>query len=163
MGCDLSSCPPMGSVLWFQFTHPVWGATIRWFWDHLIAGVSIHAPRVGCDSGCLRLSRAGGGRFNSRTPCGVRQYFATPKSPSVNVSIHAPRVGCDFELLAYVARYFRFNSRTPCGVRPCRRGDNPLRCGVSIHAPRVGCDLQNRYIVEYYLKFQFTHPVWGAT
>ena len=37
----------------FQFTHPVWGATMFFVpkgWEII---VSIHAPRVGCDvSGC---------------------------------------------------------------------------------------------------------------
>ena len=58
--------------LLFQFTHPVWGATR----DDVIlveqVGVSIHAPRVGCDLG--DPAHLGGAQ---------------------SVSIHAPRVGCD--------------------------------------------------------------------
>ena len=55
----------------FQFTHPVWGATGA---DGVYAGqagVSIHAPRVGCDP----------------------LVYPQPAKPPV--SIHAPRVGCD--------------------------------------------------------------------
>ena len=33
----------------FQFTHPVWGATISIFIISRHITVSIHAPRVGCD------------------------------------------------------------------------------------------------------------------
>ena len=33
----------------FQFTHPVWGATLLLSYFALQVGVSIHAPRVGCD------------------------------------------------------------------------------------------------------------------
>ena len=55
----------------FQFTHPVWGATARYGGDADDGGVSIHAPRVGCD------------------------IIDTPLFEELEVSIHAPRVGCD--------------------------------------------------------------------
>ena len=73
----------------FQFTHPVWGATIRWFWDHLIIGVSIHAPRVGCD--CLICSFCFGLQsFNSRTPCGVRRDLSRPSSTATRFQFTHP-------------------------------------------------------------------------
>ncbi len=77
----------------FQFTHPVWGATVA-------SSSSVNATL----------------RFNSRTPCGVRLSSRVHTS-SLQVSIHAPRVGCD--RLTYPPRYHLrcFNSRTPCGVR----------------------------------------------
>ncbi len=37
-------------TLMFQFTHPVWGATGAVWRIDRIGDVSIHAPRVGCDS-----------------------------------------------------------------------------------------------------------------
>ena len=146
----------------FQFTHPVRGAT--------------QAPQGGWYHQ---------GRFNSRTPCGVRQGKTS-----------APPSGRGF------------NSRTPCGVRPMRgsavftasgfqfthpvRGAtaSPLltihtpmvsihapRAGcdhlrgaprvalerVSIHAPRAGCDLRRARSACRGRQFQFTHPVRGAT
>ena len=55
----------------FQFTHPVWGATVWSTSETLRTYVSIHAPRVGCDVSVffvLAVSMC----FNSRTPCGVR-------------------------------------------------------------------------------------------
>ena len=36
-------------VMMFQFTHPVWGATYYAMGSLYHPGVSIHAPRVGCD------------------------------------------------------------------------------------------------------------------
>ena len=128
----------------FQFTHPVWGATVRLLDDAHTLEVSIHAPRVGCDlRPMLRWLRWR--CFNSRTPCGVRQgwakelddfqkfqfthpvWGATRYRINYNtlkqVSIHAPRVGCDITILIIARDIASFNSRTPCGVR--------LRCLVS--------------------------------
>ena len=81
----------------FQFTHPVWGATGTVLALRDDDHVSIHAPRVGCDSlgSACRGSPAG---FNSRTPCGVRRIARS----------------------VYQLQGVRFNSRTPCGVRPLR-------------------------------------------
>ena len=123
----------------FQSTHPVWGATATHGVGDRLGEISIHAPRVGCDTGggCLRSINST--NFNPRTPCGVRRHLAPPPLPCLRfqsthpvwgatsagsnpqargrISIHAPRVGCD---------------------------GFPRRCWtsrrISIHAPRVGCD-----------------------
>ena len=58
----------------FQFTHPVWGATLLEEVNKREALVSIHAPRVGCD------------------------VLMGADSDTELVSIHAPRVGCDLAL-----------------------------------------------------------------
>ncbi len=79
--------------------------------------VSIHAPRVGCDKFQADLCSLCG-RFNSRTPCGVRRS----------------------ERYSSLCTLWSFNSRTPCGVRLACGGGVPLLAEVSIHAPRVGCD-----------------------
>ena len=55
----------------FQFTHPVWGATLAMAKFDKVGRVSIHAPRVGCDEIEERIKAV------------------------QDVSIHAPRVGCD--------------------------------------------------------------------
>ena len=146
----------------FQFTHPVWGAT-------LIISFQGH-PQIG---------------FNSRTPCGVRPCAGVVSVANSIVSIHAPRVGCDSHRAATAPSEACFNSRTPCGVRlSARPGCSvirlfqfthpvwgatqqplPTRAGlrVSIHAPRVGCDVGGSLRLDIYRAFQFTHPVWGAT
>ena len=125
--------------------------------------VSIHAPRVGCDSPNVGLSTIRYS-FNSRTPCGVRLGQLLNVTSRLGVSIHAPRVGCDDQL-----------------------PQEPHLCDmVSIHAPRVGCDVLSCFFLsgensfnsrtpcgvrprarevqlDDLIGFQFTHPVWGAT
>ena len=55
----------------FQSTHPARGATYVVIPIRLTAGISIHAPREGCDAG------------------------RPPKDTYLEISIHAPREGCD--------------------------------------------------------------------
>ena len=124
----------------FQSTHPVWGATV------VLCGVgsewliSIHAPRVGCDSNTYPSFRSLR-NFNPRTPCGVRLLY-----------------------LCYWAWFLLyFNPRTPCGVRPFPDGTMQYMFSISIHAPRVGCDFIFFTTRTVTIKFQSTHPVWGAT
>ena len=98
-----NSRTPCGVRLWycimwarggrFQFTHPVRGATYVPYRLLIPNYVSIHAPRAGCDCQ-VWISIFSLVRFNSRTPCGVRQFDNCFTCFS----------GC-------------FNSRTPCGVR----------------------------------------------
>ncbi len=64
-----ASCDAFGLV--FQFTHPVWGATTEASQRCRCLGVSIHAPRVGCDLSVYHKDTHLM-CFNSRTPCGVR-------------------------------------------------------------------------------------------
>ena len=106
----------------------------------VVAAISIHAPREGCD-----YKREG-------VPC-----F------DYEISIHAPREGCDFHRFAICTYLHHFNPRTPRGVRRSglclyHRGNryfNPrtprgvrlqnqrricYHGQISIHAPREGCD-----------------------
>ena len=122
----------------FQSTHPARGATlylaprIRYF------GISIHAPREGCDT-YVPFVPSSYADFNPRTPRGVRR--GRPYGDG---------------------RATHFNPRTPRGVRPARRwgwmrthvfqSTHPARgatghlstrataIAISIHAPREGCD-----------------------
>ena len=93
MGCDDKALKDLEESGKFQFTHPVWGATANGAEVLRLWEVSIHAPRVGCDSDANLTTKQYVG-FNSRTPCGVR-------------------------LLNYasILAMLCFNSRTPCGVR----------------------------------------------
>ena len=106
---------------------------------HDNAGISIHAPREGCDRASLlaycrieisiHAPREGcdrppgipvldiGADFNPRTPRGVRLLPVDQERPEKAISIHAPREGCDTGCPSYAA-----HSR------------------ISIHAPREGCD-----------------------
>ena len=101
----------------FQSTHPVWGATQDFMFSQKPLLISIHAPRVGCDSSPIS-SPCDRYHFNPRTPCGVRRNQCANDFDSRCISIHAPRVGCD-----------RHQPQGHSGGQ-----------GISIHAPRVGCD-----------------------
>ena len=76
----------------FQSTHPMRGATKKFFSTSRNARISIHAPHAGCDRAKRHL-RARLCHFNPRTPCGVRQHH------------HGGRRGLR-----------HFNPRTPCGA-----------------------------------------------
>ena len=102
-------------------------------------GISIHAPRAGCD------------------------LISSITKAVIMISIHAPRAGCDSSFLTLIQFHKDFNPRTPCGVRlpsfPTRRVPgrhfNPRTpCGV-----RHGCTSFRSLPAE----FQSTHPVRGAT
>ena len=80
-------------------------------------GISIHAPRAGCDIRPGSGTEAGTD-FNPRTPCGVRPAISFTGWP-----------------------VFNFNPRTPCGVRRLLMGGVGASVEISIHAPRAGCDL----------------------
>ena len=124
----------------FQFTHPMWGATVVSVSDAVVDLVSIHAPRVGCD--LIRRRKNGTStRFNSRTPCGVRLVVGLSTG--------------DHQRLFQFTHPVWGATGSDCfdfaGVR------------VSIHAPRVGCDSMREPPFATVKAFQFTHPVWGAT
>ena len=124
--------------------------------------ISIHAPRVGCDSFPTTIFMVWVD-FNPRTPCGVRPGVYRGVAAQGAISIHAPRVGCDTRPSLAPTRRSNFNPRTPCGVRqlgrvsllhpPLFQSTHPV-WGATV----VGNDKSNPITV-----FQSTHPVWGAT
>ena len=148
-------------------------------------GISIHAPRVGCDGGRGALESGLVGfqsthpvwgatgptasgiplpqNFNPRTPCGVRLHCVKSGLLLSRISIHAPRVGCDRGGYRLPGICTDFNPRTPCGVRLLEVIGRTERTNISIHAPRVGCDLPVSGTYKNEHRFQSTHPVWGAT
>ena len=125
--------------------------------------ISIHAPRVGRDSGGQARDHKG------------------------TISIHAPRVGRDKRLTSFVQEAEEFQSTRPVwGATKLRSGYTKYRFAfqstrpvwgatdalfncyrpacISIHAPRVGRDLPcNAPIYDRPIRFQSTRPVWGAT
>ena len=146
----------------FQSTHPVWGATLPVEALYHGQGISIHAPRVGCDTAAGRRSTSWW-RFQSTHPVWGATASAVLTKYTLAISIHAPRVGCDRG-----------------------HGARGADAGISIHAPRVGCDpwappqvampMQNfnprtpcgvrpNGLPSWckWERFQSTHPVWGAT
>ena len=84
------------------------------------------------------------GRFNSRTPGGVRRI--APQVVAVTGERFNSRTpgGVRQRSSNLFRGLTRFNSRTPGGVRHSRRGACHRCVCVSIHAPREGCD--GRYV-----------------
>ena len=74
-GVRRSGLPSGMRWLVFQSTHPVWGATPYHRTRTTAGGISIHAPRVGCDQNHVFVESGAESHFNPRTPCGVRQYL----------------------------------------------------------------------------------------
>ena len=139
----------------------MWGATKQIALRILSPCISIHAPRVRCDS-------AKGSRtnppvyFNPRTSCEVRRlkiaivfclvkfqsthlvwgatFFTGAYGLPKHISIHAPRVRCDVLRHKHLPETSYFNPRTSCEVR------------LTLWKKCQGAIL-----------FQSTHLVWGAT
>ena len=116
-GATLRSAGAHPALDLFQSTLPARGATCFTASSFAHAGISIHAPRTGSDSGsyqCLKPMSI----FQSTLPA----RGATPRTCTTFclpcISIHAPRTGSDVHRLRY--------------------GSN--RYKISIHAPRTGSD-----------------------
>ena len=138
-GATSRACVSAATIA-FQSTLPVWGATRRRPAAQDKGGISIHAPRVGSDSGA-GAARQSTSYFNPRSPCGERRRWVCMTRPS----------GTGFQSTLPVwgatrpgdeapggSRYF--NPRSPCGERP----GEPFQ------------------LLDWEL-FQSTLPVWGAT
>ena len=162
----------------------MWGATRGATGQTGAKGVSIHAPRVGCDCrilifcqrhltfqfthpvwgatklACTHLLASS---FNSRTPCGVRPVNLSTSLSFALFQFTHPVWGATTSEDYPATPYLRFQFTHP--VWGATIGEGALRIAreVSIHAPRVGCDTVIDEIESLQHKFQFTHPVWGAT
>ena len=104
-----------------------------------VEGISIHAPREGCDRPghpAQRLQQ----HFNPRTPRGVRPH--QPRLPvqfhSTFQSTHPARGATFFALCTRSAQ--RFQSTHPARGATGASAVKPPRQEISIHAPREGCD-----------------------
>ena len=169
----------------FQSTHPVWGATLaaqppgpprrnfnprtpcgvrRVQVGHIIQAtvISIHAPRVGCDSVPTSVSSANR-RFQSTHPV----WGATPRPgrriyTSSFQSTH-PVWGATSRSVLRISWPPRFQSTHPvwgatasasCSICPLSlfQSTHPVWGATFLHTVNTA-----------YQKFQSTHPVWGAT
>ena len=106
----------------------------------VVAAISIHAPREGCD-----YKREGVPCFDYEISIHAPREGCDKDPPvdvveTLTISIHAPREGCDRALLPVCATPNQFQSTHP--ARGATGGD-PLvepQPPISIHAPREGCD-----------------------
>ena len=123
----------------FQSTRPVWGATAACNSVELCGLISIHAPRVGRDSG-HHLVRHHPGDFNPRAPCGARLVC----------------------LVLERRLHQHFNPRAPCGARP--PSPDSIRSWQLFQSTRpVWGATGQRVFLRQRQQFQSTRPVWGAT
>ena len=147
----------------FQSTHPVRGATCEQRAADQTHGISIHAPRAGCDgrTGEIKAVPAkfqsthpvrGATRimwmyirmadFNPRTPCGVRHDLCEADFWILIFQSTHPVRGATYGFKGlYDAELFQ-------STHPVR-GATRSAChilhytDISIHAPRAGCDISN--------------------
>ena len=147
----------------FQSTHPARGATERGRALSVAVGISIHAPREGCDPRMVR-SASQLSLFQSTHPARGATFILPVFAGWHNISIHAPREGCDGTPPGSSSGRSDFNPRTPRGVRLAADAPTPPTLRISIHAPREGCDCE--WVTrngKIYQEFQSTHPARGAT
>ena len=168
------------SIVAFQSTPPVRGATACPPCSCRSGRISIHAPRAGGD-----------GSVSSQSQVQFR-FQSTPRAAGINtsgtpISIHAPRAGGDgAEGWNCIKTDTNFNPRPPCGGRladsaydkcvvhisihaPRAGGDDAKKqaiqelSAISIHAPRAGGDNKPTAKIRAICIFQSTPPVRGAT
>ena len=103
----------------FQSTHPGWGATVMKVSSMSVLGVSIHAPRVGCDI-AKPTDAPNHTVFQSTHPgWGATLHEESIKSSMMFQSTH-PGWGATLSCCKSWLFTFCFNPRTPGGVRPSR-------------------------------------------
>ena len=145
----------------FQSTHPVRGATRITVAEWLHGGISIHAPREGCD--CRMIRPAPIRTISIHAPReGCDSLFCCIMELLVKISIHAPREGCDlhYSLQRWYQDISIHAPREGCDFRDM---GSPVHRSISIHAPREGCDVRAAKHADGWHVFQSTHPVRGAT
>ena len=168
----------------FQFTHPGRGATTSYGSAAPTIQVSIHAPREGCDANAAALERMREqfqfthpgrgatcalfllwlcfGRFNSRTPGGVRQGSVRRETSEAGFQFTHPGRGATSVAVPRNTLELLFQFTHPGRGATPHTSTDVIRHVVSIHAPREGCDavaVARRPCAT----FQFTHPGRGAT
>ena len=146
----------------FQSTHPARGGTPYWCvlarpafhfnprtprgvrpgggcGAHQDGGISIHAPREGCDD--QNLNGSSQCQISIHAPREGCDQDIHPLLRDMYISIHAPREGCDEVQPWMFGHPVQFQSTHPARgatapLLPPKQSPTP----ISIHAPREGCD-----------------------
>ena len=140
VGRDLAASELPPSIVLFQSTRPVWGATAIRGARARAEAISIHAPRVGRDKG----------RGENLVV-------------TLDISIHAPRVGRDCGRHHTDDRAKRFQSTRPVWGATWDQITDMAAAVFQSTRPVWGAttlSLAWRYMRK---TFQSTRPVWGAT
>ena len=146
----------------FQSTRPVWGATSARAPRPAPNLISIHAPRVGRDLKDF-IFNIDDICISIHAPRVGRDFRSGRNSQARKISIHAPRVGRDVATNAMWIVYESFQSTRPVWGATCSYPISPYSMCISIHAPRVGRDDIASLFRSNLFQFQSTRPVWGAT
>ena len=110
------------SLLPFQSTLPVWGATFAKLNAAPLNSISIHAPRVGSDPTSEGNAR-GFRHFNPRSPCGERHLHTKAAHKTDRFQSTLPVWGATMFCYAKRLNLTNFNPRSPCGERQQRCTD----------------------------------------
>ena len=127
------------SIVRFQPTRPLRGATDITTSKQKSRRISTHAPLAGRDCGIRNRIRQRI-NFNPRAPCGARPNRVFNPCNSSNISTHAPLAGRDVSSDLYLTTFLNFNPRAPCGARQNQKRRQ-----------------------KDFIKFQPTRPLRGAT
>ena len=131
----------------FQFTHPGRGATMSPQPVRSMPGVSIHAPREGCDT-IFNASTITLQSFNSRTPGGVRPLLGGVLGYFGQFQFTHPGRGATLITLQVVLATQMFQFTHPGRGATYTGQKRRDSTAVSIHAPREGCDKPPRYVLR---------------
>ena len=133
-----------------------------WQLNNLSIGISIHAPREGCDVEWMALGLLVL-RFQSTHPArGATLVSTTPTPWASNFNPRTPR-GVRLAIIEAAAARERFQSTHPARGATNSKAFWASRKVISIHAPREGCDASHRLAPHRSAPFQSTHPARGAT
>ena len=125
----------------FQSTHPARGATVCRGAPEGAYGISIHAPREGCDPTAGNCPNCGAISIHApREGCDSAQRRLAQLRLAPFQSTHPARGATRLACLTYLVPHF--NPRTPRGVRLWFRTESEAIPDISIHAPREGCDVR---------------------
>ena len=122
--------------------------------------ISIHAPRVGSDTGrgCYTTRKI---RISIHAPR-VGSDLEPPHWVDVRISIHAPRVGSDEIVDSYLSFKVISIHAPRVGSDPITERENPCPLYFNPRSPcgerRIGA-----FLLASHEVFQSTLPVWGAT
>ena len=139
VGRDGKEYTVSGTLMVFQSTRPVWGATMS----------AMSFPARPC-------------HFNPRAPCGARPRVSSHENDVVKISIHAPRVGRDGStdtgkpsrgISIHAPRVGRDVDNAEKGVADLGfQSTRPVWGATRVTDAATSTDI-----------FQSTRPVWGAT
>ena len=169
---DFNPRPPCGerpeprlcllSVILFQSTPPMRGATVSVQPACLGIKISIHAPHAGSD--CVALGAVFVlVDFNPRPPCGERPLCVPIFDLLCNFNPRPPCGERPQSVNSLAVAFVNFNPRPPCGERPAVRP--PYNGFLGDFNPRPPCGERHPLFNAHSLKFKFqsTPPMRGAT